>query len=156
MYPASVIARAFVQRGIDEGNPVTQMKLQKLIYFAQGIHLAMHHTPLVKDVIQAWKFGPVIPEIYQEYKLYGSLPITDFKYARSFSFFDENPNYILDEDAKYTINETWNALKNLNAIELSNWTHADGSPWSNHFKQGIADISIPTDEMETYFKRYLL
>ncbi|MGN6477898.1 MAG: Panacea domain-containing protein, partial [Flavipsychrobacter sp.] len=63
-YPASVIAYAFVIKGIEEGNPVTQMKLQKLVYFANGIYLAQGYGPLIKESFQSWEYGPVVPEIY--------------------------------------------------------------------------------------------
>src|SRR5215469_2786509 len=76
-YPASLIAYAFVKRGIDDGNPVTQMKLQKLVYFAHGLHLASYNEPLISEKFQAWKYGPVVPAIYRDYKLYGSSPILD-------------------------------------------------------------------------------
>ena len=76
-YPASFIANGFLTRAIQEGNLITQMKLQKILYFAQGLHLATYGTPLIQENFQAWKFGPVIPEIYQIYKFYGSEPITD-------------------------------------------------------------------------------
>ena len=76
-YSASVIAYAFVQKGIEEGKFVTQMKLQKMVYFAHGYHLARYNEPLIREEFEAWKFGPVVPSIYQSYKLYGSDMIID-------------------------------------------------------------------------------
>ena len=76
-YSASVIAYAFVQKGIEEGTFVTQMKLQKMVYFAHGYHLARYNEPLIREEFEAWKFGPVVPSIYQSYKLYGSDMIID-------------------------------------------------------------------------------
>ena len=76
-YPASLIAQLFVKKGIEEGNPITQMKLQKVVYFAHGLYLGSQRKPLIKESFQAWKFGPVVPDIYHTYKLYGSAPITD-------------------------------------------------------------------------------
>jgi uncharacterized phage-associated protein len=154
MYPASTIAYAFVKKGMDEGNPISQMKLQKMVYFAHGIHLAIHQKPLIKDAVQVWKFGPVIPSLYQAFKLYGSNPITDFSLANNVA---SNALGVatLDTDALQTINMTWGALCNLNALQLSNWTHTAGSPWSNNYREGISDIVIPQAEMQEYFKQYL-
>ena len=155
MYSASIIAYAFVKKGIDSGNPISQMKLQKMVYFSHGLHLALHHRPLIKDAIQAWKFGPVIPEIYREYKLYGSGPIIDFKWAKNPFFPEDNPLKELDYDAIETINSTWAALSDWDAVQLSNWTHLDGSPWQKYYKEGVSDIIIPQAEMEEYFKQYV-
>ncbi len=156
MYPASIIAYAFVKRGIDERAPISQMKLQKMIYFAQGIHLAIHGRALIKDAIQAWKFGPVIPDVYHDYKLYGSSPINDFKWTISTKYFlSDGILSELDATALETINMTWDALKDWNAIQLSNWTHLEGSPWQKLYKDGVSDITIPQQLMQEYFKQYL-
>lgn len=156
MYKASVIAYAFVKKAIEEGNPVSQMKLQKLVYFAQGIHLAMFKKPLIKDTIQAWKFGPVIPDIYHEYKLYGSDPIVDFAWVSEYKKIKDQEQFLtLDENALYVIDATWEALKSWNAIQLSNWTHTEGSPWQKAYRPGVTDIAIDQDDMATYFKQYI-
>jgi uncharacterized phage-associated protein len=148
-YPASTIAYAFVKRGIEQANPVTQMKLQKLIYFAHGIYLAAHHEPIINEHFQAWRFGPVIPQVYHEYKYYGSNPIMDTDWL--FMFSKEPDLSIIDNAAQSAVNTTWAALKDANAIKLSNWTHQKGSPWSKFYVDGISDIIIPNGEIEKYF-----
>ncbi|KAI9437352.1 phage-associated protein [Russula earlei] len=155
-YPASLIAYAFVKKAIDEGNPVTQMKLQKMIYFAQGVHLILHNEPLVKEQFQAWKYGPVIPAIYQTYKFYGSQPVTDTDWILSPDNSDSGYNInALDENAKETIAFTWDSTKNINAAQLSNWTHKEGSPWYNYYKEGVTDCNIPNEEINAYFSQFL-
>jgi uncharacterized phage-associated protein len=153
-YSASLIAYAFVKKGIEEGRPLTQMKLQKMVYFAQGIHLALHKEPLVKDVFQAWKYGPVIPNIYHTYKYYGSSPIMDTDWIL-LSQFEEKALTTIDEKAKGTIDYTWDLLKDTNAIKLSNWTHEEGSPWQKSYVEGINDVDIPNGAIQTYFEGFL-
>lgn len=155
MYPASIIAYAFVKKGIDEKRPVTQMKLQKLLYFAHGLHLAAYKKELIEEPIYAWKFGPVVSEIYHQYKLYGSNPISDFNCVLGASYSD-NMLSVLNNEATTVINETWELLKGYDAIKLSNWTHLKGSPWERYFKPGINDVEIPKEAMEEYFKQYLV
>lgn len=152
-YPASLIAYAFVKKGIEEGIPVTQMKLQKMVYFAQGTHLALHKEPLVKDIFQAWKYGPVIPSIYHTYKLYGSSPITDTDWITY--EYDGNDLSQLDDNAKETVEYTWSVLKETNAIKLSNWTHNVGSPWQLNYVDGASDAPIPNNDIQTYFESFL-
>ena len=49
------------------GDLVTNLRLQKLLYFAQGWSLARYGKPLFDAPIEAWKFGPVVREVYNEY-----------------------------------------------------------------------------------------
>lgn len=153
-YSASAIAYAFVKKGIEEGKPLTQMKLQKMVYFAQGVHLALHKEPLIKDTFQAWKYGPVIPEIYQTYKFYGSDPINDTDLLQ-LSQNEEKDLKSLDGIAKGTIDYTWDLLKDTNAIKLSNWTHEDGSPWQKSFADGVNECEITNSDIQTYFEQFL-
>lgn len=151
MYSASKIAHAFVKRGIDEANPLTQMKLQKMVYFAHGVHLAEYEEPLIEEHFQAWKFGPVVPEIYGTYKLYGNSLIQDTLWV---------PNYIknsdeeLCESAKDAFNYTWEVAKDLSAIQLSNWTHKEGSPWEQVYSADENRV-IPDNMIQNYFKAFL-
>lgn len=156
MYPVEVIAYAFVKKGIEEDNPVTQMKFQKLIYFAQGLHLAQGCGPLINEDFQAWKYGPVVPKLYQAYKFYGSNPITDLRHL--FWLNDKEQERLeievekLDKKAKNTINITWETLKKANAVRLSAWTHEVGSPWHKYYIEGAENIEIPNKDIESYFK----
>ncbi|HEX6428702.1 MAG TPA: type II toxin-antitoxin system antitoxin SocA domain-containing protein, partial [Niastella sp.] len=148
-YPASLIAFAFVKKGIEEGKFVTQMKLQKLVYFAQGYHLAKYHTPLIKENFQAWKYGPVIPEIYNDFKLYGSQLITDTaSFVPSESY---TPPFSLDAEAIDTIKYTWDVLKDFSAMALSNWTHQPNAPWSKVYDPDVRATPISNDEIKNYF-----
>src|SRR5687767_3016196 len=153
-YPASLIAYAFVKKGIDEGNFVTQMKLQKLVYFAQGYHLAKFGTPLLKENFEAWTYGPVVPEIYQDFKLYGSQLIVDTNEFMPSS--NEVITSRLDEKAIEAINYTWEVLKDYSAMSLSYWTHQLGSPWSKAFDPDQKSTPIPNDEIKKYFTSLLI
>lgn len=153
-YPASLIAYAFVKKGIDEGLFVTQMKLQKLVYFAQGAHLAKYHKPLLNENFQAWKYGPVIPEIYQDFKFYGSRPITNTNsYVPSDSV---RAPYFLDAEAHDTINYTWGVLKDFSAMSLSRWTHQPDTPWAKVYDPNAKSTPIPNDEIQQYFEKLLI
>lgn len=153
-YSASLVAYAFVRKGIEEGRPLTQMKLQKMVYFAQGIHLALYKEPLVKETFQAWKYGPVIPVIYHTYKYYGSSPINDTEWVLTLHE-DEMTLSLLNDNARESIDYTWDLLKDTNAVKLSNWTHTDGSPWAKNYSEGINETFIPNDDIRHYFEQFL-
>ncbi len=155
MYSASLIAASFVQKAIDEGNPVTQMKLQKMVYFAHGYNLAKLDEPLIKENVQAWKFGPVIPVIYNDYKLYGNLPIINFDKSTSIYSWIDVSNSNLGTDAKEAIDYTWRATAHLSAADLSSWTHKDGSPWQQVYSEQDMSIIIDNDKIKDYFKAFI-
>ena len=153
-YPASLIAYAFVKKGIDTGLFVTQMKLQKLVYFAQGHHLAKYGRSLISENFQAWMYGPVIPEIYNDFKLYGSRPITNTaEFTPSPTY---RPPFRLDAEAIDTINYTWDVLKHYSAMSLSNWTHHPEGPWSKVYDPDVKSTPINNDEIKQYFQKLLI
>ena len=156
MYPALVIASQFINKGIAEGKPVTPMKLQKLIYFAHGLHLARHEKPLIKEPVEAWTYGPVIPDIYYRFKKWGNNPITKsgkIGFWEDDSFVDEGD--VLDRQAQDTLKMTWDITKDFSAIQLSNWTHTEGSPWYqavSRNENGVAEYEpIDNSLIKEYF-----
>ncbi len=152
-YPASAIAYAFVKKAIEAGESITQMKVQKMVYFAHGYHLAKYGKPLIQESFEAWKFGPVVPNIYQDFKFYGSKPISDSDYEEYAP--KELVNYRFDEDAEDAINYTWEVTKDLSAIALSNWTHQPNSPWSNVYNPEEWSTLIDNYDIKEYFKELL-
>lgn len=60
---------------------ISNLKLQKLLYYCQAYSLALTGQPLFDEEIEAWSYGPVVPSIYQEYKRYGNsnMPVRDIK-----------------------------------------------------------------------------
>jgi uncharacterized phage-associated protein len=143
-----------VKRAIKEHNYLTQMKLQKMVYIAHGYHLAKYGEPLIDDQVQAWKFGPVVPVIYQDYKLYGSNLITDTGLIK-YSDFDQMEDSNISESAKDAIDFTWKLTYKLSAAKLSDWTHIDGSPWQKVYKDGSFEIPITNNIIKEYFTNFL-
>src|SRR5947209_5672014 len=74
-FPAKAVANEFLSVAQQEGRGISPLKLQKLIYFANGWHLALRNDPLVNERFEAWQYGPVLRDLYLEFKLYGSKPI---------------------------------------------------------------------------------
>lgn len=69
------IANWFISKAIKENVKLDQIKLMNLIYIAQGIGLAVDN-PLFSEPIEAWKYGPVVGDIYREFKYAGMESIT--------------------------------------------------------------------------------
>lgn len=118
------------------------MKLQKLVYFAQGWHLALLGEPLIAGPVEAWPYGPVVPSLYHEFKHFGNGEITgrateldwgdggvgfaDFRQVRP-----EIPDDGSAESrhARALLDRIWEVYGPLTAIQLSNMTHEPGTPW---------------------------
>lgn len=66
---------------------MTNMKLQKMLYYQQGFHLAYFGTPLFDEEIEAWMYGPVVPCVFENYKSHGRNGIEADK-DRDFQFKD--------------------------------------------------------------------
>ncbi len=70
------IANYFLDRAADAGDAPTPMKVQKLVYYANGFYLAIFGEPLIDEQVEAWAYGPVIPSLHREFLEYGNGPIT--------------------------------------------------------------------------------
>ena len=69
------IAEYFIKLANSTGSYISNLKLQKLVYYAQAWYLALHDEPLFSEDFEAWVHGPVIPELYQKYQEFGWHPI---------------------------------------------------------------------------------
>ena len=74
-FSAAAVANEFLRLARRDEQTITPLKMQKLVYFAHGWHLALFGTPLIEEPVQAWQFGPVISSLYQEFKKFGSRAI---------------------------------------------------------------------------------
>ncbi|MDR1101370.1 MAG: DUF4065 domain-containing protein [Clostridiales bacterium] len=136
------IANFFIDVETDEQSGITNMKLNKLLYFAQGLFLARFDKPLFGETIEAWQHGPVVPEIYDKYKFCGKNPIekADGKYDYNI-FTGEEYGVLIDTERAYGIYDTW---------VLRDKTHEADTPWAKNFKTGFGDI-IPQKDIKEYF-----
>ena len=123
---------------------LTQMHLQKLVYIAHGWNWAINGEPLIGDEIQAWSFGPVVRDLYEHTKFFGSAPINrpitpdDSQVARFFGNSGEAAPYsaTLTGREQQVIEQVWRRYGGLSAIRLSELTHQPGTPWFLAFQRG--------------------
>jgi len=126
----------------EAGDTISNLKLQKLVYYAQGYHLAVFDKPLFNEPIQAWMHGPVVPDLYQRFKTYGAgaiPPITDIDLTK----FNEETQSFLDE--------VYSIFNQYSGWTLRNMTHEE-LPWKEH--EADAGV-ISTETMKTFFKTRL-
>lgn len=104
---------------LQKQSPMTAMKLQKLVYYSQAWHLVWEERPLFTAPIEAWANGPVVRELYQEYK--GQFRVS--KATRG------NPKS-LDSEEISSINAVLNYYGPMSAHDLSELTHRE-NPWKD-------------------------
>ncbi|WP_156921735.1 Panacea domain-containing protein [Desulfovibrio inopinatus] len=156
------VANELISIAKAEGNSPTQMKLQKLLFFAHGWYLALKDEPLLSEDIQAWPYGPVIPSVYHELKIYGRNTITSLatEVVQNQSGLTLEPPRVNDPTG-YTqsfLRKIWDAFGSYSGLELSKMTHMEGTPWSNARGNNSEsstqrDVVIPNESIKDYFKK---
>ena len=120
------MAEYTVTRCSDDGRPVTDLHLQKMLYFLQlGFCSATAGMDLLfPEEFQAWRYGPVLPSVYDRFSVYGGGSINrSFECKRLNDILSTRPNM------KSFIDNTIDALRMKSPWDLVAQTHADGTPW---------------------------
>lgn len=143
-YEAKTIAEYFLLLAKQEGEAITPLKMQKLVYFAHGWYLAIYGEPLVNEHVGAWPYGPVIRAIYDEYKKYGrdAIPMEDDGASIGEGLQGDTKTITL-------LNKIWEVYRTFTAFQLSNVTHEEGTPW--HKANTNNSFIIPNEEIKKYF-----
>lgn len=123
----------------NDGDGISNLKLQKLMYYAQGFHCAIFDNPLFSDEICAWTHGPVVENLYHQYKHHASNHIS------AAQTFDKES---LTKDEFELIEEVFEVFGQYSAWKLRNMTHEE-APWLEY--EAEAGI-IPKQDITEYFK----
>ncbi len=117
---------------------LTPLKLQKLLYLAQGWSYVWDDEPLFLSEFEAWQYGPVSDEVYTCFKKYGRDEIPAY----------EGMEIIEDDDARETLEAIWDSYGSWSAFELVELTHRQ-LPWKEAYKKGT---SIRNKDIKQYFQ----
>ena len=140
VYSAIDVANQFLKLAKEKEDELTNMQLNKLVYFAHGWMLGLCGEPLIDENVEAWNYGPVIRPIYRKYQRYGKNPIAEF----------EEIQQDLHKQASSIIKETYEIYGAMSGLELADLTHEYESPW---FITVMSSESIITNDIiESYFK----
>ncbi len=140
MYDALDIAAYVIKQCHKKETTISNLKLQKILYFIQAEFLVKKGVPCFNQAIEAWDFGPVVPEVYHKFKVYGGAAIP---FAEEFTHCD-----ISDEDKKL-IKIIINVCSKYSAAQLVEITHRQ-SPWKNAY-QKHANIKIKNKDIKKFF-----
>lgn len=156
-YTSIAVANELIKRAQERNFSITHLKLQKLVYFAHALYLALKKQPLIQDEVQAWKYGPVIPDLFKECAKYGKSEITDYifstpiKTGEGFLDWEYVPSFIdkKDEFANSVLDAIIDSYGSKSAGQLSNMAHSKNSAWDltkeYHQEGGVRDYIIPIE-----------
>lgn len=134
-------------------NQISLLQLLKLCYIAQGFSLAILDRTIFDDDIEAWKYGPVIPALYHEFKHFRAEKITKkskfFYIDDDYEIVEDTPS-LKDSNDKKIIQIVWNLYGEYSGNDLVNITHKRGTPWDLTYLPNANKI-IPLSLIKEYY-----
>ncbi|MEO5374892.1 MAG: DUF4065 domain-containing protein [Alphaproteobacteria bacterium] len=127
----------------EAGDSITNMKLQKLLYYCQGWHLAAYGVPLFNASIEAWEHGPVVRGVWGRFSRHGpqSIPPDEARPDRAMA---------IPEPMRRLIDDVWDRYGEMHAYRLRDMTHEE-APWREVYREDCRDAVIPDEAMRLFF-----
>lgn len=152
MYTAQEIAKWFLYKNYAEQKEkvasndnyevyegITHLKLQKLLYNAQGVYLATKGKKLFEDDLLAWDHGPVVKDVYDTYCVFGRNPIIIPATPENNKIIDKIES---DEEVREILNFVYDNFSIYTAWQLREMSHKKGSPWDRTKKNEVIDTEL--------------
>lgn len=127
MVQATTLAQYIINKSIQDNKPISNLQLQKILYFLQVQYYRCFGSLLIPDDFCAWQYGPVIPEIYYKYCGYGG-----FKILSKSSIDGE-----LEEEVTSFVDKNIQPLRDLSPWDLVEKTHKRGGAWDKTYQDGV-------------------
>lgn len=121
-------------------NTVDNLRLQKILYFFWMDYYKKCKKELFGDRIEAWAYGPVIPNVYYRYRSFIASPIKD-----------SNP-YVLSEEVCRDLNELLDKYRGYSTNDLIRKSHVEGGPWYKCYKEDRQFVEIPKYSIIEYLE----
>ncbi|GAB4146970.1 MAG: hypothetical protein OHK0017_08110 [Patescibacteria group bacterium] len=124
---------------------LTNLKIQKILYYAQGWYLKDNEQPLFGDKIEAWRYGPVVPYVYQLYKN------SENKELPSLTIKEKDQLQKLPNSIPEYLDKIWASYNLTNTRDLVISTHLE-DPWLDSYAR--PDKTITQDSILRFFANY--
>jgi len=143
------VGKYFIYLANQGKKPITNKKLQKLVYYSQAWSLALNDKKLFKEPIEAWVHGPAVRSLYLQYKNFGFSPIKEEIDTKSIK---------IPAKDKKLLDEIWKVYGKLDAEYLEMLTHSE-QPWQEA-RDGLqssesSDNEISTKSMKSFYSAKL-
>ncbi len=155
MADSIAIANYFIDKSLSENTDITLLKLVKLVYIAHGYMLALLDKSFIEsryDRVEAWRFGPVIPNVYHTFKHNKNNPIKEKGVICLFD--DKDMPFVVPEiveEPKFILDFVWKRYGKLSASELVDLLHQKGTPWNYYYQEG-KNNEIPDEDTKLYYR----
>lgn len=140
MYNAIDIAMYAVDKCTSEGVSISNLQLQKILYYIQVNFLRVQDKVAFNDTIEAWQHGPVVPNVYSYFNCYGGTKI--------YRFFPDKRMIFKAEDDKDIVDKVIQMCRKLDPWELVQRSHKVGGPW--HKVYNGFNVTIPISIIRKY------
>ena len=152
--PGLGVANSILRLANDSGEPITPMKLQKLTYFVYKKYLQDTSHALFDEYFEAWKYGPVLPSIYNEFKRFRAGRIEEYAYSDS----DVYKSRLLCVDNQFTsfygaLHFVWGRYHDYDGITLSELTHAADTAWYKARKKNMLYLDDEDIAVERWLRK---
>ncbi len=143
MYDVLTIANYIIELCNKKGYSISNLKLQKMLYFTQALFLVNKNEACFREEIEAWDYGPVVPSVYRRFKTYGSSTIP---------YLGEDVSNKISNSDRTLIEKVVDFFSKYTASALVELTHRQ-APWKKayipHFGNVISKSSIQEYFMNT-------
>ena len=143
--PAMVVAEYILWQRHSWGQPTTTLEVIKLVYLSHGWFLGIHGNPLIKEKVETWPYGPIIPVVYERFKSYRDNPIDIVPKANSSEL-----NWLQEA----VIDATLRAYREYDSWSLSAITHQPGTPWEKTYGQASVPVISNSLIQQHYARLY--
>ena len=136
----------------------TQFQLIKLVFISHGRALAALGQPLIHDRIEAWQYGPVIPVLYHELKMYGDKIIPMLHYCGTLPNDKDRRDFfeiVLSDQERAIIDGVVQDYGDWSFGDLQRLCHTPGSPWDTHY-DGNRGVEIPDSTIRAYYRNEIV
>ncbi|MDY6396453.1 MAG: DUF4065 domain-containing protein [Treponema sp.] len=130
LYTASDIAKYITNKCVDDFHPISNLQLQKIMYYIQH-HFLTHGSELFDDDFEAWKFGPVIPYVYSIYCGFGGTPINEKLETQS-----------IDSKVRNVVNNFVEKMRDMDPWFLVQQTHKPNCAWALTYANGKGAYNV--------------
>lgn len=141
-YNAVDIAKYMIDKRTRENRPISNLQLQKILYFLQGESYRLDGRPMFTNRIEAWPYGPVVPDVYYRYSASGGIPIC---------MFYENADAAIEPQDKEWLNQWIEHYSNMDVWDLMDLSHTKDAPWDRVMKVKGGG-TIPKEWIKSYFR----
>ena len=159
MYDARDIANIVLDLADERNVSVSNLSLQKLLYFIHGWFFASYDKPLIKNKFEAWQYGPVQRALYEQFKVFRGSPISGARatYIDPLTGNDITKPAVIRDDHRAFIQAIFEKYADHTASQLVNESHVEDGPWEYVWQQAediiYPGMKIPDSLIVDHFSR---